>query len=103
MAEPAALQRNGHWRTAVWALRCGGVGLAVTLLGVVALSAGRTAWILAAGVIVWLAAATVTLTGFLLARSDLPEPRPGLWSMRLMLIYDTVHRRAWTAAPAGEG
>jgi hypothetical protein len=42
-------------------------------------------------VIGWLVAAAVTLTGFFLARQELPAPRPGLWTMRLMLIHDTVH------------
>ena len=41
--------------------------------------------------VVLVAAAAVTLTGFLLARRELPEPRPGLWPMRFMLIHDTVH------------
>jgi hypothetical protein len=93
MEAQTALQRNGHWRMAVWALRCGGVGLAVSLIGIIVLSAGRTPWILAVGVIMWLAASAVTLTGFFQARHDLPEPRPGLWSMRFMLIRDTVHGR----------
>jgi hypothetical protein len=94
MDEPTALQEDAHWRTAVWALRCGGVGLAVALVGVIVLSAGSSAWVLAVGVIMWLAAAAVTLTGFFRARADLPEPRPGLWPMRFMLIHDTLHRRA---------
>jgi hypothetical protein len=42
-------------------------------------------------VIIWLATVPVTLTGFLWARHELPEPRPRLWSMRLMLIHDSVH------------
>jgi hypothetical protein len=57
------------------------------------LLAGSTRWILAVGVIIWLAAAAVTLTGFFRARHELPEPRPGLWSMRFMLIHDTVRAR----------
>jgi len=42
---------------------------------------------------IWLAAAAaaVTLTGFFWARHELPEPRPGYWSMRFMLIRDTIH------------
>jgi hypothetical protein len=42
-------------------------------------------------VIIWLATVPVTLTGFLWARHELPEPRARLWSMRLMLIHDSVH------------
>ena len=91
MEEPRELQRDRHWRMAVWALRAGYVALAVALVGVVVMVSGSTPWVLAAGVIAWLAAAAVTLTGFFMARHDLPEPRPGYWSMRLMLIRDTVH------------
>ena len=43
---------------------------------------------------VGLAAATVTLAGFFWFRHELPEPRPGRWSMRFMLIHDTVHARS---------
>ncbi len=98
MDEPPELQVNGHWRMAVWSLRVGFVVLAIALSGLLVLWSGSTPWVLAAGVIGWLAAAAVTLTGFLWARHQLPEPRPGLWSMRLMLIRDSVHARP--SAPA---
>jgi len=91
MEQRPELQRSGRWRTAVWALRVGYVGLAVAIAGLVALAFGSTSWILAVGVIIWLATVPVTLTGFLLARHELLEPRPRLWSMRLMLIHDSVH------------
>ena len=91
MEEPPELQHNGHWRMAVWALRVGYVGLAVAVAGLVELALGSTSWVLLAGVIIWLATVPVTLAGFLWARYELPEPRPRLWSMRLMLIYDSVH------------
>jgi len=94
MNEPPELSRNGHWRMAVWALRVGYVGLAVALVGIVVLLSGSTPWVLAFGVIVWLAAAAVTLTGVFWARHELPEPRPGLWPIRFMLIRDTVHARS---------
>ena len=93
MDEPPDLQANGHWRVAVWALRAGFVGLAVAGAGLVVLFSGSTPWLLAAGVVSWLVAAVVTLTGFLRARHQLSEPRPGYWSMRLMLIHDSVHSR----------
>jgi hypothetical protein len=93
MEEPPGLRENGHWRMAVWALRVGFGGLAVAVAGLIVLSAGSTPWVLAAGVIVWLAAAATTLAGFFAARHELAEPRPGYWSMRLMLISDTVHSR----------
>ncbi len=76
---------------AVWALRVGYVGLAIALAGIIVMSMGATPWVLAVGVITWLAVAVVTLTGILWSRHELPEPRPGYWSMRFMLIHDTVH------------
>ena len=85
------LQQNGFWRIAVWALRVGYVGLAIALAGLIALAFGSTPWVVASGVIIWLATVPVTLTGFLSARHGLAEPRPRLWSMRLMLIHDSVH------------
>ena len=91
MDEPPELQHNGHWRMAVWTLRVGYLGLAVSLAGLIAILAGSTPWVLAVGVICWLAAAAITLTGVLWAQHELPEPRPGFWSMRFMLIHDTVH------------
>ena len=78
---------------AVWALRVGFFGLAVAIVGVIVVLSGSTPWVLAVGAIIWLAAAAVTLTGFLFARRELSEPRPGYWSMRFMLIHDTVHPR----------
>jgi hypothetical protein len=94
MDEPPELQNNGHWRMAVWALRGGYVGLAVGVAGLVVMALGSTPWVLAVGIIFWLAAAAVTLTGFLLSRHELPEPRPGYWSMRFMLIRDTVRAQS---------
>ena len=60
MDEPLELQHNGHWRLAVWSLRVGYVGLAVGVGGLVVMSLGSTPWVLAVGVIIWLAAAVVT-------------------------------------------
>ena len=91
MDERPELQRNGHWRMAVWALRVGYIGLVVVAAGLIALAFGSTSWIAAAGLIIWLVTVPVTLTGFLWARSELPEPRPRLWSMRVELIHDSVH------------
>jgi hypothetical protein len=97
--EPPELQKLGHWRMAVWALRVGYLGLAVGIAGLILMSTGSTPWVLAVGVIIWLAAAGVTLTGFLRSRQELPQPRPGFWSMRFMLIHDTVHSRASARRP----
>jgi hypothetical protein len=91
MNEPTELQRNGHWRMAVWALRVGYLGLGIAIAGLIVSLSGSTAWVLAVGVITWLVAAAFTLTGFVRARHDLPEPRPEWWPMRFMLIHDTVH------------
>jgi hypothetical protein len=93
MEEPAELRVNGHWRMAVWALRVGYLGLLVGLVGLVVLWAGSTPWVLAAGVIIWLAAAAVTVTGVARARHDLADPRPGWWPLRWMLLHDTMHAR----------
>jgi hypothetical protein len=89
--EPQELQHDRHWRTAVWTLRVGYVGLAVAIFGLLALAVGSTPWILGSGMIIWLATVPVTLTGFLWARRELPELRPRLWSMRMMLVHDSVH------------
>ena len=78
---------------AVWALRAGYLALAVAVAGLIAISFGSTPWILAVGVIGWVVAAGVTLTGVVLARRELPEPRPGYWPLRWMLIHDSVHAR----------
>ncbi len=94
MDEPSELQSNGHWRMAVWTLRAGCAGLTVAIAGLIAMALGATPWVLAVGVIIWLTAAAVTLVGFLWSRHELPEPRPGYWSMRFMLIHDTVHARS---------
>jgi len=99
MAEPLQQRDSRHWRTAVRALRAGLAGLVVALAGLVVISLGSTPWVLAIGVMIWLGAAAVTLTGFLQARLELPQPRPGYWSMRLMLIHDTIHARALDRRP----
>ncbi len=93
MDEPPGLDHNTHWRTAVWALRVGYGGLIVAIAGLVVLSTGSTPWILAVGMVIWLTAAIVLAVGFLRTLHELPEPRPGFWSMRFKLIHDTVHAR----------
>jgi hypothetical protein len=94
MDEPPELQSSGHWRMAVWALRVGFVGLAVIVVGFIALPLGSSPWVPAVGLLIWLAAAAVTLAAFLWSRHDLSDPRPRWWSMRMMLIRDTVHARS---------
>jgi len=81
---------------AVWALRVGCLALVVALAGLIVSLSGSTPWVLAIGVIGWLAAAAVMATGFLTTRRELPEPRPGFWPMRFMLIHDALHAR-WSA------
>ena len=82
---------------AVWALRVGYVAVAVAIAGLIVMLSGSTPWVLAVGEMIWLAAAAVTLTGFFWARHELPEPRPGYWPMRFMLIRDTIHARSSSA------
>jgi hypothetical protein len=94
MAEPQELRDNDHWRLAVWALRTGFVGLFIMIAGLVVVLSGSTPWLLAAGVLIWLVAAAVTLTGVIWARHELREPRPGLWATRFMLVRDSVHARS---------
>jgi hypothetical protein len=94
MDELPELQSNRHWRMAVWALRVGYVGLTVAIAGLVAISLGSTSWVLAVGVFIWLAAEAVTLTGYFWSRHELPEPRPGYWSMRFTLVHDTVRAQS---------
>jgi hypothetical protein len=94
MDEPPELRRNRYWRIAVWALRVGYLGLIVAIAGVVVLWSGSTPWVLAAGVFIWLGAATITLTGVFRARHELPQPRPGYWPMRWMLLHDTIRSRS---------
>ena len=96
--EPPELQLNGHWRMAVWALRAGYVVLAVAIAGLIMMLSGSTPLVLAVGVIARLAAVAVTLTGFFWARHEIPEPRPGFWAMRFMLLHDTIH-----ALPPAQG
>jgi len=91
VAEPPELQHNRHWRMAVWSLRVGYIGLTVAIAGLIVMLSGSTPWILGVGVIIWLCTVAVTLTGFLRARHELPEPRPTFWSMRFMLIHDSTH------------
>ena len=84
---------------AVWALRFGYVALGVAVAGLIVLLSGGTPWLLFAGVVSWLIVVVITLTGFLWARRELPEPRPRLWSMRGMLLHDTVRARAPASGP----
>jgi len=96
MDDLSELEVSGHWRTAVWALRVGYVGLAVAIVGLIVLFLGSSPWVLAVGVFIWLGCAVVMSAGFLSSRHELPVPRPGFWSMRFKLIHDTVHARPST-------
>jgi hypothetical protein len=91
MDELAGLQRDRHWRMAIWSLRVGYIALVTAVVGLIVYWAGFTPWVLGVGVIAWLVTVVVTLTGFLWARRRLPEPRVRLWSMRMRLIHDSVH------------
>ena len=91
MDEWAKLQSNGHWRMAIWSLRVGYIALVIAIVGLIVYVSGSTPWVLGVGVIAWLVSVIVTLTGFLWARRELPEPRVRLWSMRMRLIHDSLH------------
>jgi len=99
MDEPAELQGNGHWKMAVWALRVGVLAIATIVVGIVVQVFGGTPWVLAVGVVSWLVCAVVIATGFLLTLHDLPETRPGFWSMRWMIIHDALGLRVRTGVP----
>ena len=94
MDEPSELRDNQNWRRAVWALRVGYGGLVIVVAGLILLATGSTPWVLAIGVVTWLACAAVLGSSFLVARSQVHESRPGFWAMRFMLIHDTVHHRS---------
>lgn len=93
MVEPPELQKNRHWRTAVTSMRVGFVALAVVVAGVIVLASTGTPVVLVIGVVGWVIAGAITVTGMVRAHADLPEPRPGLWPLRFMLLRD-VFRRA---------
>lgn len=78
------------------------VALTVAFVGFILRVLGSAPWVVVVGVLSWFGAAIVTLTGFFWARQELPKPRPGYVSMRLMLIHDTVHARA-VAQGSGRG
>ena len=73
MAEPPELVHNGHWRMAVWSLRVGYIGLAVAVAGLIVMLSGSTSWVLAVGVIVWLATVAVSEAGVIVS---VGEPAP---------------------------
>jgi len=86
----SALRHNHHWRIAVWSLRVGYLALVICLVGPVVNHAGATPWVLFAGAALWIGAAAVTLAEVLWARAALGVARPWFWSLRFLLIRDTV-------------
>lgn len=84
------LRGNRHWRTAVVALRVGYAALAVVAIGLVLVATGSTPWVLAIGMAIWLVAAIITALELMRGRYDLPEPRPGFWAIRLMLLREST-------------
>ena len=79
---------------AVWALRVGYVALIVIVVGLIAILSGSTPWVLAAGVIFWLAAAAVMVHRVLAGSAGATRAATRFWSIRWMLIHDTVHARS---------
>ena len=98
MDEPAALQDDPRWRSAVWALRCGFVALVVVLVGVVVLKSSGVPWVLVAGVIGWIMAGAVTVRGVVAAHQTLAEPKPSLWSLRFMVLRDVFRASPSTSS-----
>ena len=85
------LRTSRHWARAVVALRVGYGALAVVAVGLLAVATGRTPWILAVGMVCWLACALTCATMFMRARAA-AEPRPGFLASRTALVHDSVHR-----------
>jgi hypothetical protein len=94
MDEPTMLRSNRHWKWAVWTLRVGYVALATAIVGLVVMIAGASPLVLAVGVCTWLVCVAIILINFLLARHELGAERPRLWSLRMMLVKDTVPTRS---------
>jgi hypothetical protein len=86
-----ALRTSRDWARAVVALRVGYGALAVVAVGLFAVATGRTPWILAVGMVCWLACALTCATLFMRARAAGPEPRPGFLASRTALVHDSVH------------
>jgi hypothetical protein len=55
----------------------GYVGLAIAGAGLIALAFGSTPWVVASGVIIWLATVPVTLTASSRRGTGYPSPDPG--------------------------
>jgi hypothetical protein len=95
--ESVGLRRNRHWRAAVWSLRVGFCALGVVLIGLIVIAIDSDPWILAIGVIAWLVAAITTAAEFMKARNELTGSKPGFWSVRSMLLHDTMHASSTTS------
>ena len=91
MGDPAEPRSDSHWHLAVWALRAGYAALLVAFAGLILTLMGLTPWVLAAGELLWLAAAAVTAVGFRWFRNDLPAPRPRPRLLLSKLVHDSVH------------
>jgi hypothetical protein len=62
------------------------------------MSSGSTPWLLAVGVIIWLASAAVTLTGFFRSRHE----RPGLLGGRAAVAASAVRESLVVTANSGK-
>jgi len=90
------LTDSHHWKSAIWALRCGYVEMLIVVTGLVLTLTNVTPWVLAGGLIAWLLTAVVLALEFLVARHEQPDPRLGFWQMRITLLSDSVHRTTRT-------
>ncbi|MGD0256157.1 MAG: hypothetical protein ABSB99_11560 [Acidimicrobiales bacterium] len=105
MDEATNLRNSSHWRLAVWGLRVIGPGLAVVVVGLVALlwSTGIGQAILAVGMGIYLVGVMITVVGIILVYREVPPPRPNFIWLRWSLLHDAVHARSASAEQVAEG
>jgi hypothetical protein len=94
-----------YWRLAVWGLRVIGPGLAVVVIGLVALpwSTGTAQAILAVGMGIYLVGVVITVVGIVLVYREVPPPRANFIWLRWSLLHDAVHARSASAEQWVEG
>jgi hypothetical protein len=112
MDDATSRRISKSWRLAVWGLRVIGPGLAVVVIGLVALpwSTGTAQAILAVGMGIYLVGVVITVVGIVLVYREAPTPRPNFLDVRWSLLHDAVHarsasveRRGEDPGPVGEG
>ena len=94
--EDGALRNSAPWRLAVWGLRVMGPGLAVVVIGLVALlwSRGTGKAILAVGIGIYLVGLVFTLLEVRRVYGDVPPPRPSHSRVQRALLHDALGARS---------